>query len=140
DADARARPFWDLVTRPGDEAAIRDAFLAAVGSGDPTRLEAEWCAADGGTIVVEWWTSSLEAYRPDHHLVCANDITARKRDEDEIRRSRARLVAAADAERRRLERNLHDGAQQRLVTLSLALRLVEQMLVRDPTTATEILH
>jgi signal transduction histidine kinase len=41
----------------------------------------------------------------------------------EVRASRVRLVAATDAERRRLERNLHDGAQQRLVTLSLTLAL-----------------
>ena len=40
---------------------------------------------------------------------------------EEVRASRARLVEAADAERRRVERDLHDGAQQRLVTLSLAL-------------------
>jgi signal transduction histidine kinase len=41
----------------------------------------------------------------------------------EVRASRGRIFAAADAERRRIERNLHDGAQQRLVTLSLALGL-----------------
>jgi signal transduction histidine kinase len=41
----------------------------------------------------------------------------------EVRASRGRIVIAADAERRRIERNLHDGAQQRLVTLSLALGL-----------------
>jgi signal transduction histidine kinase len=41
----------------------------------------------------------------------------------ELRASRARIVATGDAERRRLERDLHDGAQQRLVSLSLALRL-----------------
>jgi signal transduction histidine kinase len=41
---------------------------------------------------------------------------------EEVRASRARIVEAADAERRRVERNLHDGAQQRLVALSLALR------------------
>jgi signal transduction histidine kinase len=41
----------------------------------------------------------------------------------EVRASRNRLVAVTDAERRRLERNLHDGAQQRLVTLSVALGL-----------------
>jgi signal transduction histidine kinase len=41
----------------------------------------------------------------------------------EVRASRARIVAATDAERQRIERNLHDGAQQRLVTLSLALGL-----------------
>jgi signal transduction histidine kinase len=41
----------------------------------------------------------------------------------EVRASRGRIVAAADAERRRIERNLHDGAQQRLVTLAVALEL-----------------
>jgi signal transduction histidine kinase len=40
---------------------------------------------------------------------------------DQVRASRARIVEAGDAERRRLERDLHDGAQQRLVTLSLAI-------------------
>ena len=42
---------------------------------------------------------------------------------DELRESRSRIVRAADAERRRLERDLHDGAQQRLVSLALTLRL-----------------
>ena len=41
----------------------------------------------------------------------------------EVRASRGRIVAAADGERLRIERNLHDGAQQRLVTLSVALGL-----------------
>ena len=54
---------------------------------------------------------------------------------DEVRASRARIVAAADDERRRLERDLHDGAQQRLVGLSLKLRLAQAG--ADPaTTAT----
>lgn len=44
----------------------------------------------------------------------------------------ARIIAAADAERRRLERNLHDGAQQRLVSLALSLRVVEAQLAEDP--------
>jgi signal transduction histidine kinase len=43
---------------------------------------------------------------------------------DELRASRARIVAAGDAERRRLERDLHDGAQQRLVAVGLALRML----------------
>ncbi len=46
----------------------------------------------------------------------------------EVAASRARIVAAGDAERRRLERNLHDGAQQQLVTLSLALRMARSRL------------
>jgi Histidine kinase len=47
----------------------------------------------------------------------------------------ARIIAAADAERRRLERDLHDGAQQRLVSLALALRAVEAQLPDDPAAA-----
>jgi len=49
--------------------------------------------------------------------------------------SRARLVAAADAERRRIERDLHDGAQQRLVTLQVRLGLAEDIVEQDPTSA-----
>jgi signal transduction histidine kinase len=49
----------------------------------------------------------------------------------EVRLSRARIVEAGDAERRRVERNLHDGAQQRLVSLSLALRLLRSKLGSD---------
>ena len=46
----------------------------------------------------------------------------------ELRQSRTRIIEAADAERRRLERDLHDGAQQRLVSLSLALRMARTKL------------
>jgi signal transduction histidine kinase len=53
----------------------------------------------------------------------------------ETRDSRARIVDAADTERRRLERNLHDGAQQRLVTLALHLRLAQETLGDDPAAA-----
>jgi signal transduction histidine kinase len=53
----------------------------------------------------------------------------------EVRASRARIVAAADAERRRVERDLHDGAQQRLVSLALALRLARAQLGSDPDPA-----
>ena len=49
----------------------------------------------------------------------------------EVRASRARIVAAGDAERRRIERDLHDGAQQRLVALTLALRLARTRLGDD---------
>ena len=50
----------------------------------------------------------------------------------ELHASRERIVAAGDAERRRLERNLHDGAQQRLVALSLELKLLELRFAKDP--------
>jgi signal transduction histidine kinase len=56
----------------------------------------------------------------------------------ELRASRERLVTAADSERRRLERNLHDGAQQRLVALSLQLRLAQGRIRGDPDEAEEL--
>jgi signal transduction histidine kinase len=58
---------------------------------------------------------------------------------EELTASRARIVQAGDAERRRLERNLHDGAQQRLVSLALSLRLATSRLPDDPAAAAELL-
>src|ERR1700744_1156006 len=52
----------------------------------------------------------------------------------ELRASRARIVAAADETRRRIERDLHDGAQQRLVSLGLKLRLAEDSVLPEQTT------
>jgi signal transduction histidine kinase len=67
----------------------------------------------------------VESVRATAGLVLENErLAAEVRAQlAEVRASRARLVAATDAERRRLERNLHDGAQQRLVTLSIMLGL-----------------
>jgi signal transduction histidine kinase len=57
---------------------------------------------------------------------------------DELRASRVRIVDAADAERRRLERDLHDGTQQRLVSVSMALGLLESKLESDRQDARRI--
>ena len=59
---------------------------------------------------------------------------------DELRASRQRLVSAQDVERRRLERNLHDGAQQHLVALKVKLGLAEVLLERDPAKAAATLE
>jgi PAS domain S-box-containing protein len=83
------------------------------------------------------------------NLVAYTDITERKAQEAEVHRlnaelqarlaelaaSRARIVTAGDVERRRLERNLHDGAQQRLVTVALHLRVALARLESDPAAA-----
>ena len=83
------------------------------------------------------------------NMVAYTDIGERKAQEAEVHRlnaalhakldelaaSRSRIVAAGDVERRRLERNLHDGAQQRLVALSLGLRLARKQLDTDPDAA-----
>jgi signal transduction histidine kinase len=54
---------------------------------------------------------------------------------EQLKASRRRILKAAFDERRRLERNLHDGAQQRLVSLALQLRVLEGQLERDPEAA-----
>jgi len=58
---------------------------------------------------------------------------------DDLRASRQRLVTAQDGERRKIERDLHDGAQQQLVALSVKLRITETMIDKDIGTAREML-
>ncbi len=59
------------------------------------------------------------------------DFTEQRMAQAELRQSRARIVEATDATRRRLERDLHDGAQQRLISASLAMRLARSRLGGD---------
>jgi signal transduction histidine kinase len=68
-------------------------------------------------------------------VVSEREVLARR-----LRRSRARLVTAADTERRRLERNLHDGAQQRLIALASHLALATSALHDDPPRAQAVLE
>jgi signal transduction histidine kinase len=71
-------------------------------------------------------------------LSLAAVVSEREGLEDRLRASRARLVAAADIERRRLERDLHDGAQQQLVALAARLNLSADAARGDPTRAPEL--
>ena len=58
---------------------------------------------------------------------------------EDLRASRTRLVAAQDEERRRLERNLHDGAQQHLVAIKIKLGLAESLAVKDPNKTSDMI-
>jgi len=62
-----------------------------------------------------------------------------RKQADALRESRARIVASGDAERRRVERNLHDGAQQRLVALAVNLRLTRDVIGDDTEAGAEML-
>ncbi len=57
---------------------------------------------------------------------------------EELQASRSRIVAAADAERRRIERDLHDGAQQYLVAIAVKARLIQQLARTDPARGTAL--
>ena len=58
---------------------------------------------------------------------------------DDLRHARQRIIAAADAERRRIERDLHDGAQQRMVAVAVTLGLAQSRFESDPAGASELI-
>ena len=107
----------------------------------PGVVEYEHVGPDGERLVVDWTATIVhDAEGTLRYLLCGLDVTARKQVEEEIRRSRARIVSAGDAERKRLERNLHDGAQQNLVTVTHSIHLAARSLRTDPGKAEEHLE
>ena len=132
--------FWEAFAAPDERDEVRTRILGIVAGGEPGDWENHWVTADGESILVAW--SCVPLPRLDERrlfLIGGMDITERQRQEEALRRSRARIVQAGDDERRRLERNLHDGAQQRLVSLSLAMRLAQTKLRSDPDAAGSLL-
>ena len=128
------RTVWDRL--PED---LAERFMAAgrraVRDREVQTLEYELAFRDE----TRHYEGRIAASGEDEFLLIVRNITERKLQERELQASRARLVAAGDDERRRLERNLHDGAQQRLVSLSLSLRLAEQQLRKSPDAAEDLL-
>jgi signal transduction histidine kinase len=115
---------------------VLEAGQAAVDRGTPQMIEYE-LEFSGETRNYE---ARFAASGEDEFLMIVREITDRKRQQAELEASRARIVAAGDDERRKLERNLHDGAQQRLVSLSLSLRLAQRRVRSDPDGAEELLE
>ncbi|HEX6713123.1 MAG TPA: PAS domain S-box protein [Thermoleophilaceae bacterium] len=97
------------------------------------RIEITGMRKDGSEFPVELAITRIDLPGEPMFTGHLRDITDRKRTESELRASRARIVAAADAERRRIERDLHDGAQQRLVNLGLTLQIARSRLVSSQT-------
>jgi PAS domain S-box-containing protein len=95
------------------------------------RLEITGMRADGSEFPVELTITRIDLPGPPLFTGYLRDITDRQAAERELRASRTRIVEAADAARRRLERDLHDGAQQRLVELALDLRMARSKLEDD---------
>jgi signal transduction histidine kinase len=122
-----------------DERTVDERGRPAAQPMDTTRDSYE--VRRGGTVIaVIAWSPDGDADRallPDAVAVAALPIEmARLRVElrrrlEEVEASRARIAAVADGERRRVERDLHDGAQQRLVSIGLALRHAQHQLGAD---------
>jgi PAS domain S-box-containing protein len=126
EAELVGRSLWRMVGSRGDRASLVAVYREAVARAVAHGGEHRWVTKSGETRLIEWTSIPvIDARLGQCYLVSATDVTERRQQEAEIRASRARLVQAEDAARRRLERNLHDGAQQRLVSLSLQLRLAE---------------
>jgi PAS domain S-box-containing protein len=139
--EVEGRPYWDIFIDPGEAERIR-AAVGKVWAGDfPSHNENAWILRDGSRRVIAWSNTALldDEGNVEYMVSSGLDVTERKRAEVEIRASRARIVEAGDAERRRLERNLHDGAQQRLVALSLALRMAKGQVRSSPDSAEQLL-
>ena len=140
DESIRGQQFWDVFVDPADRINAREVLNALDAEAPVVEQKLRWRSRDGAELVIATSsTSILDTYGVQHVLVCGLDVTERERHLEELHASRARIVEAGDAERRRLERNLHDGAQQRLVSLSLALRLAQARVAADPVGASEIL-
>jgi PAS domain S-box-containing protein len=140
DESTRGRHFWEVFVAPDYfDAATRS--LDRLSAGEPiVEYECRWLSKDGAPRTISVNGAPIFDGRGKlHYLICGLDVTERERHLAELRASRARLVEAEDAERRRLERNLHDGAQQRLVSISLALRLAQAKLASDHKAAGDIL-
>jgi len=136
---------------PGRAATLR--WVLAEAFGDPTLEIAfargdAWVDADGRSLT-DLGDRAVREVRDEGVLVAAivHDAALDVSDElveagvamarvvlenERLRRSRARLTAGAERERRRIERDLHDGAQQRLVALRIELELAEELVRRDP--------
>jgi PAS domain S-box-containing protein len=130
-SEAMGREMADLIVPP----ALRDAHrqglarFLATGSGVvlDRRLELSGMRRDGTEFPVELTITRISLPGPPTFTGYLRDITDRLRADHELRASRARLVEVADSERKRIQRNLHDGAQQRLTSVLLTLGRLRAM-------------
>ena len=131
DEDARGREMAEVLIPPTMRSAHRQGLARYLGGGEPRvldqRIEVTAQRADGTLVPVELTITRLDIEGPPMFVGYLRDIGDRIQAEEALRR-------------RRLERNLHDGAQQRLVTLSLHLRMAQETLHDDPRRAEAMLE
>ena len=134
----------ELIVPPEIRHAHRAGLERVVGGGKPKllgrRIELTGLRRDGTRIPVELTITQIDVPGPPMFTGHVRDITERKAAEEELRASRVRLVSAGDRERRRIERNLHDGAQQRLVAIALSLSAAEDRAADQPEASAQLLR
>src|SRR4051794_31514512 len=124
-AEAMGRDMAEVIVPPRLRSAHRQGLARFLQTGRAVvldrRLELTGLRSDGTEFPVELTITRIPLPGPPTFTGYLRDITDRVRTEQELRTSRARLVEVADAERKRIQRNLHDGAQQRLTSVLLYL-------------------
>jgi PAS domain S-box-containing protein len=132
------RDMAELIVPPTLREAHRRGLARHLAGGDPVvldrRIEITGMRADGNEFPLELTITRIDGPQP-RFVGYLRDISDRRRAEAELRASRARLVTASYEARRRIERDLHDGAQQHLVMLAMTLRLVRSQLEDGTLTA-----
>jgi PAS domain S-box-containing protein len=148
---SRRRTLFSIL-HPDDREQVRQAIAGASDDG-PFALEYRIVRADGE---VRWVLDRGHlVHGAGGRIWCDGaifDVTERRAAEEalrsreieqarteEMRASRARIIEAADTARRKIERDLHDGAQQRLVALALEVRLARAQIAREPDSAAPFL-
>ncbi|HET8950201.1 MAG TPA: histidine kinase [Solirubrobacteraceae bacterium] len=129
--------YWQPGTRTYADADGRDIRVHVAGERSVAHVERDGrplaalvydASLDDDPELVEAVTSAAAIAIENQRLLAESEVQVA-----EIKASRERIVAASDAERRRLERNLHDGAQQRLVGIALQLRLLQNRVADEPS-------
>jgi PAS domain S-box-containing protein len=123
--EAIGRDMAELIVPPALRGAHREGLGRFLVTGRPVlldrRVEVTGMRKDGSEFPVELTITRIAVPGPALFTGYLRDITDRVTAARELRASRARLVEVADAERRRIQNNLHDGAQQRLTSVLLTL-------------------
>jgi PAS domain S-box-containing protein len=141
--DMIGRELADVIVPPSLRQAHRDGFARYLATGEARildrRIEITAVHADGSEFPTELTVTRTGPPEAPAFTGYIRDITDRQRAEQELMASRARLVTAFDAARQRVTRDLHDGAQQRLVSTVISLQLAQQKWASDPQRARELL-
>ncbi len=141
---AVGREMAELIVPPELRDAHRRGLARYLAGAGPRmlerRIEIEALRADGTRFPVELAITRIDVPGPPTFTGHLRDITERRAAEAELKDSRARIVQAGDDARRRIERDLHDGAQQQLVSVAMNLGVALELSGRDPAGARELLH
>jgi len=128
---------------PPLRARHRDGLARYLAGGEPTvlerRIEIDAVRRDGQGFPCELTITRIANAGDPVFVGYLRDITERHEADAELRASRARIVSAAYEARRRIERDLHDGAQQHLVGLALTLWLARAKVLENPALTVELL-